>query len=252
MPDLLAATHRRRPDDEALTMAWGAFCAMIIGAGGRHAAALDRLEAAARGPLRHASGLVSAGADQVEAAVRLGEPERAAEPLRRLEAWAHAGGQRWAQAVSARCLVTDDEAHYLRALDAHDGAGRPFEQARTQLLYGEWLRRAKRRSDARVPLRSALAVFERLHATPWAERARTELHATGETLTRAEPTAATPVERLTSQELQVVRLAADGDTSREIAAQLFLSPRTVEHHLYRAFRKLGIRSRRELSHIDLS
>ncbi|MEO3799291.1 LuxR C-terminal-related transcriptional regulator [Nonomuraea sp. B1E8] len=361
--DLPSGAHRWRPDDEVLTMAWGAFCAMIIGADaaatelaqaevarcrrhglvgalpqvlqdlagvqvqegrhreaeasvaeavqlvrdiglehrvprlnsvlarvaaiegdeerclqlagdepntggmagttalslldlglGRHAAALDRLEAAARGPLRHASGLISAGADQVEAAVRLGEPERAAEPLRRLEAWALAGEQRWAQAVSARCraLVTDDEAHYLRALEAHEDAGRPFEQARTQLLYGEWLRRAKRRSDARVPLRSALTVFERLHATPWAERARAELHATGETLTRAEPTAANPVERLTSQELQVVRLAADGDTSREIAAQLFLSPRTVEHHLYRAFRKLGIRSRRELSRIDLS
>ncbi|MEV4461186.1 AAA family ATPase [Microbispora sp. NPDC049633] len=221
---------------------------------GRHAAALDRLEAAVRGPLRHASGLVAASADQVEAAVRLGEPERAAEPLRRIEAWARAGGQHWAEALSARCraLLSDDETDYLRALTAHEGSGRPFERARTELLYGEWLRRARRRSDARVPLRSALAVFERLRAAPWVQRARAELHATGEVLLPAEPTAVDPVERLTAQELQVVRLAADGGTSREIAAQLFLSPRTVEHHLYRAFRKLGIRSRRELARLDLS
>ncbi|MFD1940162.1 ATP-binding protein [Nonomuraea mangrovi] len=220
---------------------------------GRYAAALDRLEAAMRGPLRHASGLLVAAADQVEAAVRLGEPTRAAEPLRRLEAWARAGGQPWAEAVSSRCraLVSGSEADYVRALEAHRHVDRPFEQARTELLYGEWLRRAKRRSDARAQLRSALAVFERLSAVPWLERARAELHATGETLSQAEPTAANLLDRLTSQEVQVVRLAVEGGSSREIAAQLFLSPRTVEHHLYRAFRKLGIRSRRELARLDI-
>ncbi|MBB6346370.1 DNA-binding CsgD family transcriptional regulator [Nonomuraea muscovyensis] len=221
---------------------------------GRHEAALERLEAAGRSPLRYATGLVAAAADQVEAAVRLGEPDRAEEPLRRLEAWAGAGGQPWAHALAARgrALLTDDEDDYLRALRAHEDAGRPFERARTELLHGEWLRRARRRSDARVPLRSALKTFERLRARPWLERARTELKATGESLVQAEPTAANPADRLTSQELQVVRLAAGGGTSREIAAQLFLSPRTVEHHLYRAFRKLGIRSRRELARLELA
>ncbi|MEV4569523.1 AAA family ATPase [Nonomuraea sp. NPDC049419] len=220
---------------------------------GRYEAALHRLETATRGPLRHAGGLVVTWSYQVEAAVRLGEPERAAEPLRRLEKWARAGEQPWAQALAAlsRALLTNDEDDYLRALAAHERADRPFERARTEVLYGEWLRRAKRRSDARVPLRSALKTFERLRAAPWVERARAELKATGESSVMAEPTAANPLDRLTSQELQVVRLAADGGTSREIAAQLFLSPRTVEHHLYRAFRKLGIRSRRELGHLDL-
>ncbi|WP_199562270.1 helix-turn-helix transcriptional regulator [Micromonospora deserti] len=172
----------------------------------------------------------------------------------RLEAWARAAGQPWAHALAARgrALLTDNEDDYLRALTAHEGAGRPFEQARTELLYGEWLRRARRRSDARAPLRSALKTFERLRARIWLERARTELQATGEWLVAAEPTAASPLDRLTSQERQVVRLAANGGTSREIAAQLFLSPRTVEHHLYRAFRKLSIRSRRDLARLDLS
>ncbi|MFG3437775.1 ATP-binding protein [Nonomuraea sp. NPDC047897] len=220
---------------------------------GRYEPALERLEAAGRGPVRYATGLLAAAADQVEAAVRLGRPDRAEEPLRRLEAWVRAGGQPWARALAARgrALLTDDEDDYLRALRAHEDAGRPFERARTELLYGEWLRRARRRSDARVPLRSALKTFDRLRAAPWLDRARTELKATGESLVPAEPTAANPLDRLTSQELQVVRLAAGGDTSREIAAQLFLSPRTVEHHLYRAFRKLGIRSRRDLPRLDL-
>ncbi|WP_043632748.1 ATP-binding protein [Nonomuraea candida] len=220
---------------------------------GRHAAALDRLEAAARGPLRHAAGLLAAAADQVEAAVRLGEPGRAAEPLHRLESWARAGGRPWAEALSARCraLLGGDEADYVRALDAHARADRPFEQARTELLYGEWLRRAKRRGEARDRLRSALTVFERLRAAPWAARARAELQATGESLPQAEATAAGLLDRLTARELHVVRLAAEGGSSREIGAQLFLSPRTVEHHLYRAFRKLGIRTRRELARLDL-
>ncbi|MEV0675189.1 AAA family ATPase [Actinosynnema sp. NPDC050436] len=220
---------------------------------GRHESAVDRVEAVRRGPLGYTTAVVVAAPDQVEAAVRLGDPDRAEPALRRFEAWAEAGGQPWAEAVAARCraLLGDDESLYLRALDLHSRGTRPFEQARTQLLYGEWLRRVKRRSDARVPLRAALEAFGRLRATPWATRARTELDATGESGPPAVPTADNPLDRLTSQELQVVRLAAEGGTSREIAAQLFLSPRTVEHHLYRAYPKLGVRSRRELSRLDL-
>ncbi|MEV4580994.1 AAA family ATPase [Nonomuraea jabiensis] len=230
-----------------------ALCLLDVGYG-RYDRVLERLEAAARGPLRHLTMLVTAGAEQVEAAVRLGEPERAEEPLLRLEAWARAGRQPWAEAVSARCraLLSDDEDDYLRALAAHRRADRPFEQARTELVYGEWLRRARRSTDARTPLRAALKTFERLRAAPWRARAEAELKATGESVLAARPTAADPLERLTPQELQVVRLARDGSTSREIAAHLFLSPRTIEHHLYRAYRKLGIRSRRELARLDLT
>ncbi|MCT7357041.1 helix-turn-helix transcriptional regulator, partial [Streptomyces sp. 15-116A] len=119
-------------------------------------------------------------------------------------------------------------------------------------LYGEWLRRARRRSEARDALRSALERFERLRAAPWTERARAELRAAGDATTTANATAENVLDRLTPQELQVVRLAADGNSSREIAAQLFLSRRTVEHHLYKAYPKLGVGSRRELARLDLA
>ncbi|GAT69475.1 AAA family ATPase [Planomonospora sp. ID91781] len=241
------------PTDAGGMAGLAALCLLDLGMG-RYERVLERLEAATRGPWRHLTVLVTAGAEQVEAAVRLDRPERAEEPLHRLEAWARAGRQPWAEAVSARCraLLSDDEDDYLRALAAHRRANRPFEQARTELAYGEWLRRARRRSDARAPLREALRTFERLRAAQWRTRAEAELKAAGESVVAARPTAADPLERLTPQELQVVRLARDGGTSREIAAQLFLSPRTVEHHLYRAYRKLGIRSRRELTRLGLT
>ncbi|MFE3452619.1 ATP-binding protein [Nonomuraea sp. NPDC059194] len=221
---------------------------------GRYEPALHRLETAWSGPGRNAVELIVAGADQVEAAVRLGWPERAAQPLRRFEDWAQASGQQWAKAVALRCraLLSDDEDDHLQALRLHEGAGRPFERARTELLYGEWLRRARRRADARVPLRSALETFERLRAAPWADRARAELRATGESgATAAQATAPHLLDRLTPQELQVVRLAAAGHSSREIAARLFLGARTVEHHLYKAYPKLGVTSRRQLAALDL-
>ena len=126
--------------------------------------------------------------------------------------------------------------------------GRPFDEARTQLLYGEWLRREKRKADARAQLRIALETFERLGAAPWAERARTELTATGITGRAADHG---PSVSLTPQELQIVRLAAQGLSNKDIAAQLFLSARTVGHHLYKAYPKLGVASRGELSDLEL-
>lgn len=101
-------------------------------------------------------------------------------------------------------------------------------------------------------LRSALATFERLKAEPWTRRAGAELQAAGEHLVTARLLADNLIDRLTPQELQVVRLAKDGSSSREIAAQLFLSPRTVEHHLYKAYPKLGVGSRQELVLLDLT
>ncbi|MGW1993914.1 helix-turn-helix transcriptional regulator [Embleya sp. NPDC001921] len=218
---------------------------------GRYESALRRLTECTRGPARHTAAAVAANADLVEAAVRAGAPEQAREAAARFERWARASGTPWAMAVALRCgalLAEPDaaDALYVAAIREHERGGRPFERARTELLHGEWLRRARRRVDARAPLRSALAGFERSAASPWAERARSELRATGD---------AAPVDtgdpdvlaRLTPQELHIVRLAAEGVSNRDIASRLFLSPRTVEYHLYKAYPKLGIGSRGELS-----
>jgi DNA-binding NarL/FixJ family response regulator len=122
-------------------------------------------------------------------------------------------------------------------------ANRPFDAARSRLSYGQFLRRQRRRADAREHLRAALDGFERLGAEPWAERARAELRATGETARRRD---AGPVTDLTPQELQIARLVSAGNSNKDVATQLFLSPRTVEYHLAKVFNKLGISSRAQL------
>ena len=119
----------------------------------------------------------------------------------------------------------------------------PLQRARTELLYGEWLRRERRRMEARVHLRAALELFRTLGAVPWAGRAEDELRATGKTVRKRDLSA---VDRLTPQELQIAGLVTEGLTNREIAAQLYLSPRTVDYHLRKVFTKLGIGSRSEL------
>lgn len=203
--------------------------------------------------------------DQVEAAVRAGD-RAAAQAARAVFArWAHGTGRGDLAAVLLRCdalLASEADAgqRFEAAIAAHETAwvtpgaarrgpvSRPFDAARTRLLYGEWLRRHRDRAAARRWLRQAAEEFERLGATAWARRARLELRATGETRTTR---AATPDlrDRLTPQELQVVRLAATGATNRDIGAQLYLSPRTVGHHLYRAFPKLGVANRAELARL---
>ena len=135
-------------------------------------------------------------------------------------------------------------------MSLHTQCGRPFEHARTRLAYGEWLRRERRRVDARLHLAAAQTVFSELGAVPWADRARMELRAAGVPVV-ATAGGSEAVSLLTAQELQVARLAALGRTNREIAAQLFLSPRTVSYHLYKAFPKLGIGSRAELNRLNL-
>ncbi len=122
---------------------------------------------------------------------------------------------------------------------ARIGSTRPAPSS----LFGEFLRRERRRGDARDQLRSALETFERLRAEPWAERTRTELRATGETARKRDPST---LHDLTPQELQIARLVAEGLSNKEAAAQLFLSPRTVEYHLRKVFTKLGIGSRADL------
>jgi DNA-binding CsgD family transcriptional regulator len=156
-----------------------------------------------------------------------------------------------ALAAASRCrglLAAEDafQAEFEKALDLHAAAKMPFERARTELCLGERLRRARRRAHARAPLRSALETFERLGAAPWSERARSELAASGETARRRDPYAA---DELTPQELQVALLVARGATNREAGASLFLSPKTIEAHLGRVYRKLHVRSRTELAHL---
>jgi DNA-binding NarL/FixJ family response regulator len=122
------------------------------------------------------------------------------------------------------------------------------DRARTELAYGEFLRRARRRVDARTHLRAALEIFEDLGAAPMAERARQELRASGETARRRDPSTAS---KLTPQELQVAALIRQGMSNREAAAQLFLSPRTIDFHLRNVFAKLGVTSRAELAVLAL-
>jgi DNA-binding CsgD family transcriptional regulator len=189
-----------------------------------------------------------AGPDLAEAALRTGRPH-AAEPLFiRLETWARAMPAPPVQAVLERCRALIEpgagaERHYVAALAHAREFSQPFELARTQLAYGEFLRRERRRREARVPLREAFETFDRLGAAPWRERARGELRATGETVRARDPTL---VDTLTAQELQIARLAADGLSNRDIAGQLFLSRRTVDYHLAKVFRKLELGSRHEL------
>ncbi|WP_329423822.1 AAA family ATPase [Streptosporangium sp. NBC_01495] len=191
-------------------------------------------------------------ADHVEVAVRAGRRETADKAFTRYVIWADHIRRPAIDAIVSRCraLMADDrraEPHYRHALRLGSA---PFEHARTQLHYGEWLRRAHRRVDARPHLRSAVEAFRRLGATPWADRADSELRATGESRTAShhEPDL---LGRLTPQELQVVRLAATGLSNKDIGAQLFLSPRTVGYHLYNAYPKLGVASRGELARLDL-
>lgn len=168
------------------------------------------------------------------------------------EPWAGASGALWGRAIAlhGRALLAEDpEPHFAAALAVHEQAGRPFERARTELAFGEYLRRARRRTEARGRLRAALDGFEALGAAQWAERARMELRASGERSRRRDPST---LDELTAQERQIAGLVAEGGTNRDIAARLFLSPRTIDFHLRNVFRKLGISSRVELARLDLS
>jgi DNA-binding NarL/FixJ family response regulator len=190
--------------------------------------------------------------DLVDAAVQVGRPEVAERTLARFEALSVRRASAIDRALHARArglMAKGEEAERLlrAALALHDQALRPFERARTELVLGEHLRRERRRTDAREPLRAALREFERLGAAPWADRARAELRATGETFRKRDPTA---LETLTPQEFQVARLVAVGGTNRDVAAQLFLSHSTVSYHLHNVYRKLGVASRTELARVD--
>lgn len=192
--------------------------------------------------------------DLIEASIRTGRPDDAQAAYVILGGFAAPGAPPWALALAGRCrgLMAADpitgETEYVAALAAHGAGERPFDQARTRLLLGEHLRRARRRIDAREHLRAALDTFESLGASPWAERARSELRASGETTRKRGPGT---VGRLSPQELQVARFVAGGYSNKAVAAQLMLSPRTIDAHLRSVFTKLEITSRMDLAHLDL-
>jgi DNA-binding CsgD family transcriptional regulator len=190
-------------------------------------------------------------AELVDALLRLGERSEAEEVAASYERSARDKGQPWAlaRAGRARGLLADDDVLarcFEEALEAHAATLDRFETARTRLAYGERLRRAAMRVRARDQLRAAFADFDDLGAAQWAERAELELGATGETVRRR---GTDPRSALTPQELQVSMLLVEGRTTREAAAALFLSPKTVEYHLRKVYTKLGIGSRGELAEV---
>jgi DNA-binding CsgD family transcriptional regulator len=258
------------PTVMSLGESWGRWALGLLDLGlGRPSAALEHLRALENGPAVHQLAATRALPDLLEAALRAGDRELAERTQDRLVRWAGGIRQDAADALVLRgeaLLAQDDETAargFTAALRLYEKSDRPFDRARTQLLWGERLRRERRRSEARAPLNAALETFEQLSAHPWAERARQELAASGGPAAAAAAAhvmaaapadgsglpggrGATALAGLTSQEAQIVRLAAQGLSNRDIAAQLILSPRTVGHHLYKAYPKLGVLSRGEL------
>jgi DNA-binding CsgD family transcriptional regulator len=184
----------------------------------------------------------------VEAAVRSGQPARASDALQRLSETTRASGTDWAVGteVRSRALLSEGETAencYREAIERLSRTRMRPAVARAHLLYGEWLRRENRRRDARAELRTAHSLFTTMGIEGFAERARRELLATGDTVRKR---TVETVSELTAQEAHIARLAAGGRTNAEIGAQLFLSTRTVEWHLGKVYTKLGVGSRREL------
>lgn len=248
----------QRLGPHAAIASW-ALALLDLGAGRAHEA-FDRLEALAGAAPGEGNQIVMlmATADLVEAAARTQHQAAATAATKKLQWWATDTGAPWANALAARChgllavdsaSPDDQDRHFAEALRLHAPVGRPFDMARTQLLYGENLRRRRRRADARKYLRAAHETFERLGATPWAEQAGKELLATGETARKRDVGTA---DQLTPQELQIARFVSRGETNRSIATLLFLSPRTVDYHLRKIFAKLGLTSRAELIRMALT
>jgi DNA-binding CsgD family transcriptional regulator len=184
----------------------------------------------------------------IEAAARSGQPERGAGALERLSEATRASGTEWALGIGARsrALLSEHDTAEELYREAIDRLGRTrirVELARSHLLYGEWLRRERRRLDAREQLRTAQEMLTSMGLGAFAQRAARELLATGETaVKRTHETR----ERLTAQEAQIARLASEGLSNSEIGVRLFISSRTVEYHMHKVFAKLNVHSRHQL------
>jgi DNA-binding CsgD family transcriptional regulator len=193
-----------------------------------------------------------AAVELIEAAVRSGMTDTAVDTLDRLTEMTSASGTDWALGVEARsrALLSDGleaEGLYRAAIERLGATRMRTELARAHLLYGEWLRRQRRRIDARAQLRVAHTMLDAMGMEAFAERARRELHATGETARKR--TAAANGKQLTAQEVQIARLAREGLSNPEIGARLFISARTVQYHLRKVFTKLDVSSRSQLGHV---
>lgn len=248
----VALARRNAPSDVGSVAVYtGAALGLLALGDGDAAAAARELERTAETVER--AGLtepatVSWQPDLVEAYTRLGRIDEARRALATLSEQAHRTGGRWARAVTCRCrgLIDEDiDRHFGEALALHEGIPMPFERARTELCFGQRLRRAGRRTEARAQLERALSAFEDLGAEPWARQAREEIAASGARLRPRR--AGRPEEGLSPRELQVATAVAGGLTNREAAARLFLSEKTIERHLGSVYRKLGLRSRTELA-----
>ncbi|MGV9380521.1 ATP-binding protein [Nonomuraea sp. NPDC003707] len=251
--ELYAAAVRdvtERGEGTVVTLGQAALAVLHNGLGNYEAAL-----AAATGPcdydeLAHSSAALP---ELIEAAVRAGEPVRAAAALERLSPRARASGTQWALGVEARSralMSTGPAAEelYREAIERLGGCRRVTDLARAHLVYGEWLRREGRRKDAHEQLRIAHELLSGMGLEAFAARAARELRATGG---QPRKRTAQPADALTAQELHIARLVATGATSKEVGAQLFLSPRTIDAHLRSIFRKLGITSRRQLRDLQL-
>jgi DNA-binding CsgD family transcriptional regulator len=214
---------------------------------GRWSEALDRLSAL-RDPSLRAVSLP----DRTEAAMRVGRPDEARAAVEAFAEHITEGEPRWMRArlATARALIADGDAASRAFEDALAliGDHHPFECGRIHLLYGEHLRRARRRREARDHLRAAVQRFTETYAEPWLKRAQRELDATGETARKRD---ASTIDQLTPQERQISRYVAQGLRNKEVAARLYLSPRTIEYHLRNVFSKLGIDSRAQLALLAL-
>ncbi|MGZ4664173.1 MAG: helix-turn-helix transcriptional regulator [Frankiaceae bacterium] len=203
--------------------------------------------------------LVSMAAqDRIEAAVHGADRDQAERWVEDLDEFGADASLPWVHATAAfgRALTTDhvdgDATRvtelFETSLSHHASANRPYDRARVQLAYGQFLRRSQRRVDARGPLRAALSTFEDLHAEPFADRARQELRASGETARKRDPST---LLNLTPMERKVAELVGLGLSNKDVAARCWVSPRTVAFHLRNVFTKLGISSRGELARLDL-
>jgi DNA-binding CsgD family transcriptional regulator/tetratricopeptide (TPR) repeat protein len=242
------------PELTMLTRTARGFLALGTGDMDDAIAAFETLQQAAREQTHNAQSWSRWHPNLVEAYIRSGRREEAEALLVGVPEWRPTDALVCGAAMEARCrglLADADEIDepFQRALELHAVAGVPFERARTQLCYGERLRRARRRADARLHLRDAYVGFERLGAEPWSERALEELEATG---IAPEPVAPPALAELTPHELRVAGIVASGATNREIASRLFVTPKTVEYHLRSIYRKLTIRSRSELTRLYLA
>jgi DNA-binding CsgD family transcriptional regulator len=235
---------------DGVLLAFGEYARAVLYNGlGRYEAALAPAQSASSRDELHAS--VWSLPELVEAAARCGRTDLAASALERLSERTRAAGTEWALGVEARsrallCERPSAERFYREAIDRLGRCRVVFELARAHLLYGEWLRRARRRVDAREQLRRAQEIFALMGAEAFAARAGRELIATGET---ARKRTIETTDDLTPHEARIARMARDGASNQQIANQLFVSHKTVEYHLHNVFRKLGIRTREHLDRV---